>query len=73
MLSVGQLSERAEIATGHLEMILNGKDFPTMQELSRLADSLDTNVRDLLPPDNIDSSVVIVKHRSSESPRHFPS
>lgn len=73
MLAVGQLSERADIATGRLEDILNGEDFPSMGELSRLADSLAVNVRDLLPPDNTDPNEVVVKHRSFENSRHFPS
>ena len=73
MLAVGQLSERAEIATSRIEAFLKGEDYPSMGEFSRLADSLAVNVRDLLPPDDTGPNEVVVKHRSTENSRHFPS
>jgi hypothetical protein len=44
-----------------------------MQELARISSRLGINVRDLMPPENIDPSQVVVKHSSSEKSRYFPS
>jgi uncharacterized RmlC-like cupin family protein len=73
MLGLEQLSEGAEIAGARLETLLSGEEFPTMQELARIASRLGINVRDLLPPENIDGSQVVVKHSSFGNSRHFPS
>jgi methylphosphonate synthase len=73
MMGLDQLSEGAEIAASRLDTLVRGEGFPTMQELTRISSGLGINVRDLLPPENIDPSQVVVRHGSSENCRHFPS
>lgn len=73
MLGQEHLSEGAEIAPARLETFLSGEDFPTMQELARLSSTLGVNLRDLLPPENIEPGQVVVKHGSTGKSRHYPS
>ena len=56
-----------------MNALLREEDFPTMQELARISSTLGVNVRDLFPPENIAPGQVVVKHRSTEKFRRFPS
>lgn len=73
MLGLEQLGDRAEIAAARMDAFLSAEDFPTLQEVARISSTLGINVRDLLPPENIEPGQVVVRHSSSEKSRHFPS
>lgn len=49
-LSVNQLADAAGLGRGHMSEILNCNKVPSIRTLKKIADALNVEVRDLIPP-----------------------
>jgi len=73
MTSVEQLTSRSGMETTRLRLFLDGVAYPELDEVSALAKALGVNVRDLMPPEEVDPTEVVVRHRSKERTWLYPS
>jgi methylphosphonate synthase len=73
MLGLEHLGERTGIQTTRLLSFQDGSALPGPEEMSALAEALGVNVRDLTPPEALDSQEVVVQHRSPDKNWLFPS
>ena len=67
-MSAESLAELSGV--GELPQLLGGRRLPTPDEYEALADALDVNSRDLMPPDAFDPKVA-TKVRAKTAPRRF--
>ncbi len=68
-----QLVARSGIAGARVASFLDGTVLPNPEELTALAGSLGTNVRDLMPPEPVDRREVVVRHSSADDEWPYPS
>jgi len=73
MLGLEHLQERTSIDTPRLLSFADGSKFPNAEEMSAMAEALGVNVRDLTPPESVDSLEVVVRRRSQVRKWQFPS
>ena len=73
MLGLEHLMERTGMETTRLASFLDGSAFPGADEASVLAEALDVNVRDLMPPEASEAAEVVVRHRSDARNWLYPS
>jgi len=73
MMGVEQLRWRSGMETKRLVLFLDGVAYPEPDEASALAEALGVNVRDLMPPEAVDPTEVVVRHRSKDRNWLYPS
>jgi len=73
MMGVEQLRWRSGMETKRLVLFLDGVAYPEPDEASALAEALGINVRDLMPPEAVDPTEVVVRHRSKDRNWLYPS
>jgi uncharacterized RmlC-like cupin family protein len=73
MLGQEHLRERTGIDAQRLVSLMGGYSFPTPDESTQLAEILGVNLRDLMPPEAVDPTEVVVKHMSSNGGWLYPS
>lgn len=61
-LTIEEISKRTKITTEKLREFESGKSVPLMFEFEVIADALNINIRDLMPPDEIEEKVIVLYH-----------
>lgn len=73
MLGLEQLAVRTNLNRPRITALLDGNEFPAIDELTLISEALGINLRDLLPPEALEPAEVVVRHKSPDRQWNFPS
>ena len=66
-LTLKELSKNTSISIDELKLFENGLKLPLISDLKKIANSLNINIRDLLPNDKIEDKVIIKYHNEGKT------